>query len=35
VVRIRETERMEFLKISDEVVDSLGVEVLIETKTPC
>ena len=29
MVGVCETERMEFLEVGDEVVDSLGVEVLV------
>jgi len=32
VVRIGEAERMEFLEVGDEVMDSLGVEVLMRGK---
>jgi len=32
VVRVCETERMKFLEVGDEVVDSLGVEVLIRRR---
>lgn len=32
MVRICETERMEFLEVGDEAVYSLGVEVLMEWK---
>jgi hypothetical protein len=32
VIRISEAEKMEFLEIGDEVVDSLGVEALMKWK---
>lgn len=32
MVSIREAERMEFLQVGDEVMDSLGVEVLMRWK---